>query len=196
MTANLTEEKIDNVAQNSVEVEIIRVKKSEIFLPSGTSMKFHFEDFLLELFSTQTTNPSQIFTRKIPTENGYAQDLVLLQQEAQKNKDFPTVILLDYVLTMFRSFQWLQDLTSELVLSHTKFCLTEIYKTRQHPTTIDTYLFEKCQEFIDNTFKLIRESPEQFRNPKLEKLVEVICQYFDQSSGRSKYFFFLKSQHK
>ena len=78
------------------------------------SIRKHLRSLIFELFSHKETNPSRIFPERDLDKNGYEQELVLLKQTAQTREDFPGVLLLNSILTIYRHLQALPDLTPDL----------------------------------------------------------------------------------
>ena len=110
------------------------------------SIKKDLEELILQLFLNRQTNPSQIFPEKDFEMNGYEQNLELLKQSEQKNQNFSFGLLINYVLSIYRHIKALMDLTPELVLSDLRDYFQMIYQTREHPMSIDTLIYETCQQ--------------------------------------------------
>jgi ERCC4-related helicase len=128
--------------------------------------------------------------------NGYEQNLELLKQREQKNQHFSFVLLIDYILPIYRHIKALIDLTPELVLSDLKDYFEIKYKKREHPMDIDTLIYEKCQNLIKKKLTELEESQQILSNPKLDKLVELLKKHAEKANSRSKLIFVLISKVK
>jgi len=149
------------------------------------------KNLICDLFTKTDTNPHRIFPEKDFDMNGYEQNLELLKQREQKNQHFSFVLLIDYILPIYRHIKALIDLTPELVLSDLKDYFEIRYKKREHPIEIDTLIYEKCQQFIKKKLTELEESQQILSNPKLDKLVELLKKHAEKPNSRSNLIFVL-----
>ncbi|CAF2444552.1 unnamed protein product [Rotaria sp. Silwood2] len=176
---------LEQYVSRTSEDEIICINKQKAFDSLRLSIENELKNLILQLFLNKDTNPLRIFPEKDFDMNGYEQNLEILKQSEQKNQHFSSVILINYILVIYRHLRALTDLTPTLVLSHLKDYFEMIYKTREHPIDIDTLIYEKCQSLFKKKLTEIEESGQILSNPKLEKLVELLKNHAEKTNNRT-----------
>ncbi len=184
MSKKENEEELEQSVHRISEDEIIRVDKQKSFDSLRLSIEKELKDLILQLFLNKETNPLQIFPEKDFDMNGYEQNLELLKQKEQKNQNFSFVLLIDYILPIYRHIKALIDLTPELVLSDLKDYFEMTYKRREHPIGIDTLIYKKCQSLLQKKLTELEESQQTLSNPKLDKLVELLKKHAEKPNNR------------
>jgi ERCC4-related helicase len=185
------EEELEQYVSQISEDEIICIDKQKAFDTLRSSIEKELKNLICDLFTKKDTNPHRIFPEKNFDMNGYEQNLELLKQREQKNQHFSFVLLIDYILPIYRHIKALIDLTPELVLSDLKDYFEIKYKKREHPMDIDTLIYEKCQNLIKKKLTELEESQHTLSNPKLDKLVELLKKHAEKANSRSKLIFVL-----
>lgn len=176
------EEELERCATGISEGEIICVDKQKDY---EASIEKELEQLILELFINNETNPVRIFPDKDMYANGYEQSLILLKESQQKARNFPSVLLLNYILVIYRHLEALPKLTPQMVLLDLKDQFETIYKSREHPLQIDTVIYNKCQSVFKKKLAELEESGKLLMNPKLEKLVDLLKIHLDNPNNRS-----------
>ena len=164
--------------------EICSVERDKQFDTLTFSLEKDLQTFILQLFSNRDTNPSRIFPEKDLEDNGYGQELELLKQSAQKKQDFSTVLLYTSILAIYQHSKAFGDLTPELVLSNLRDHFKTVYESREHPMEIDTLIYDRCQQFIQEKLKRFEQSLTVLSNPKLAKLIELLKQHAEKPNSR------------
>lgn len=177
------EEELERFVHRISEDEIICVDKQKKFDSLRLSIEKDLKDLISQLLLNNDTNPSQIFPEKDFDSNGYEQNLELLKQTEQKNQNFSFVLLIDYILPIYRYLKALIDLTPELVLSDLKDYFEVTYKRREHPIDTDTLIYEKCQSLLKKKLTEFEESQQTLSNPKLDQLVELLKIHTEKLNG-------------
>ncbi|UJR23748.1 hypothetical protein I4U23_026725 [Adineta vaga] len=178
------EEELERCVTRISEDEIICVEKQKEYEALKLSIEKDLKDLILQLFINKNTNPLQIFPEKDMNTNGYEQNLILIKESEQKKQHFPAVLLLDYSLVIYRHLQALMILTPQMVLSDLKDQFETIYKSREHPTQIDTSIYDKCHSVFKKKLAEIQESEQILKSPKLEKLVELLKSHAEKPNSR------------
>ncbi|CAF0856024.1 unnamed protein product [Rotaria sp. Silwood1] len=176
---------LEQYVSRTSEDEIICINKQKAFDSLRLSIESELKNLILQLFLNKDTNPLRIFPEKDFDMNGYEQNLEILKQSEQKNQHFSSVILINYILAIYRHLRALTDLTPELVLSDLKDYFEMIYKSREHPIDIDTLIYEKCQNLFKKKLTEIEESGQVLSNPKLDKVVELLKKHAEKSNNRA-----------
>ncbi|CAF0763877.1 unnamed protein product [Rotaria sordida] len=176
---------LEQCVSRTSEDEIICINKEKTFDTLRLSIENELKNLILHLFLNKDTNSLRVFPEKDFDMNGYEQNLEILKQSEQKNQHFSSVILLNYILAIYRHLKALTDLTPELVLSNLKDYLEMVYKSREHPIEIDTLIYEKCQNLLKKKLTEIEESGQILSNPKLDKVVELLKKHAEQSNNRA-----------
>ncbi|CAF1032799.1 unnamed protein product, partial [Adineta ricciae] len=168
------QEELEQCATGISEGEVICVDKQKDYEKLKSSIEKGLEELILELFINRETNHFRIFSEKDIHSNGYEQSLVLLKESQQKACNFPSVLLLNYILVIYRHLKALTNLTPQMVLLDLKEQFETIYKSREHPLQIDTIIYRKCQSVFKKKLAELEESGKLLMNPKLEKLVDLL----------------------
>jgi ERCC4-related helicase len=189
------EEELERYVSYTSEVDIICIDKHKGFDLLRITIEKELKELILQLFLNKDTNPLRIFPEKDFDMNGYEQNLELLKQsEQKKHQHFSSVLLISYIIAIYRHIKALGDLTPELVLQDLKDYFTQIYKRREHPMDIDTLIYDKCQSLFTKRLTEIEQSEQVLSNPKLDKLVELLKVHTEKpgSKGKEIFSWFLK----
>jgi ERCC4-related helicase len=178
------EEELERCVHRVSEDEIIYVEKQKSFDLLRLSIEKELKDLILQLFLNKETNPLQIFPEKDFDMNGYEQNLELLKQTEQKNQNFSFVLLINYILPIYRHLKSLIDLTPELVLEDLKDDFQMTYDKREHPMDIDTLIYDKCRSLLKKKLTELEDSQQTLSNPKLDKLVELLKKHAEKPNSR------------
>jgi ERCC4-related helicase len=178
------EEEFERYVSHISEDEIICIDKKKDFDLLRSSIEKELKDLILQLFLNKDSNPLRIFPDKDFDKNGYEQNLELLKQSEQKYQHFPSVLLINYIIAIYRHLKALADLTPELVLSDLKDCFNQMYQKREHPMDIDTLIYDTCQTVFTKKLFEIEQSEQVLSNPKLDKLVELLKKHTDKANYR------------
>ncbi|CAF0996137.1 unnamed protein product [Didymodactylos carnosus] len=129
-------------------------------------------------------NPSKLYPDKDVGANGYEQNIVLMQQTAQKLQDFPSVIMLTYVIALSRRLQALYDLPSNLVLSDLNEHFDIFYKKKEDPIQLDTDIYNRCKRMFDEKLKSLARSAKILTNPKLDVVINLLVKHATNPDSR------------
>ncbi|CAF3773496.1 unnamed protein product [Rotaria socialis] len=179
------EAELEQYVCRTSEDEIICITKQKKFDMLRLSIEKELRNLILQLFLSKDTNPLRIFPEKDIDMNGYEQNLEMLKQSEQKKQQFPSVILINYILAIYRHLRSLADLTPDLVLSDLKDYFEMIYKSREHPIAVDTLIYNKCQSLLKTKLTQLEESEQILLNPKLDKLVELLKKHTEKPNSRA-----------
>ncbi|CAF1462827.1 unnamed protein product [Rotaria magnacalcarata] len=179
------EAELEKYVCRTSEDEIICITKQKKFDILRLSIEKELSNLILQLFLSKDTNPLRIFPEKDIEMNGYEQSLEILKQSEQKKQHFPSVILINYILAIYRHLRSLADLTPDLVLSDLKDYFEMTYKSREHPIAVDTLIYNKCQSLLKTKLTDFEESEQILLNPKLDKLVELLKKHAEKPNSRA-----------